>query len=691
MFRLRAGYGPLIIPILYLILAPAVQAEVNSPVTMERIFVSSLLEYERLDGSVEYWYDPDGEETAGARVAAAARTGGGISNNGRPFEPGGTGRFQKNRDRILNFGAGGGSAWVRFALSNDNRTSPVSLWLVVENPRLWEIDFIEYVLDDAGVIRGDSFAHQRLGNSLPFSRRNIDSPPFYIPLRLAAGESRVYYLRVWNRTTLQLPLAIVRDEARVVNENRRKYMYGAFLGFFAALLLYNLLMFATLRERNYLYYMLLLVFMGLFTSGYLGLNFQYLIPDYPNFNYASIPALGILCLLSIALFTQDYLHTASHTPRLHRFLQLLCAVFVLAFALNLFGYTHNATVIATASSLILAVGMIYGAALLWRRKRFRPARYYLISWGIFYASLLIHGAIQFGLFTNEFLMNHVLMIGASLATLLLSLGMAARIKTLDRARYALVTQLEVAKDIQRALLPAPVADREDLRVAYLYEPMEAVGGDFIDLHIRDDGRALFAVADVTGHGVPAALLSSMIKMALRVSHEVMEDPALALARLHEAIKDKLASHHITVCFCYLDLNTGVVRHANAGHLPPLVVRADGSLETLESSGMLLHPLLAPNSQNVETRLGPGDRIVMYTDGITETENRAGRLFGEDRLRELLLELRELEPGEMLREVFQYARLYGGSESAPLFDDFTLLAFEYRGAASRQPEAAGGAP
>ncbi|MEQ9363072.1 MAG: SpoIIE family protein phosphatase, partial [Leptospirales bacterium] len=521
-------------------------------------------------------------------------------------------------------------------------------------------------------------SHRRQGNSLPFQRREVQAPPFHFALHLEAGQTRVFYVRFWNRTTLQLPVALVTDKRRLQNDSFRKYLYGAFLGFFLALLLYNLLMFATLRERNYFYYMLLLIFMGLFTSGYLGLNFQFLIPLYPEFNHASIPALGILCLLSVVLFTEDYLHTSRHTPRLHRFLQILSGVFVLALIFNLFGDTHSATVLATGSSLVLAVGMIYGAAHLWRSKRYRPARYYLISWGVFYASLLVHGSIQFGLFTNVFLLNHALMIGASLAILLLSLGMAARIKTLDRARYALVTQLEVARDIQRALLPPPIANRNDLRVAYLYEPMEAVGGDFIDLHIRDDGRALFAVADVTGHGVPAALLSSMIKMALRVSYEMMEDPAVALGRLHEAIKDKLASHHITVCFCYLDLNTGLLRHASAGHLPPLLVRADGSLEVLEAAGMLLHPLIAPNSESVEVRLRPGDRVVMYTDGITETENRSGGLFGEDRLRELVVELRELDPEEMLREIFQYARLFSGNDQAPLFDDFTLLAFEYRG-------------
>ncbi|MCR9143472.1 MAG: SpoIIE family protein phosphatase [bacterium] len=669
MFSVRVGRGPLIVPILFLLAASRIAAEPGA------ILPESAYEYRFLGSAAQVWYDKDGDSISLPEAKAGEASA--FPERHLAAALAADPEYRTAAADIVNFGAGGGAVWLRFHLRNADEQESAFRWLVVENPRLWEIDLFEFPQTD--VSPAALISHRRAGNSRAFARREIDAPPFYFALNLEPGQAKTYYVRFWNRTTLQLPLAIATDAARVRNENLRKYMYGAFLGFFAALLIYNLLMFVTLRERNYLYYMLLLGFMGLFVTGYLGLNFQFLTPDFPNFNYASIPALGILCLFSVVLFTQDYLHTARHTPRLHRFLQGLCGVFGIALVFNLFGDTHTSAVLATASSLVLAVVMIYGAAYLWSRKRYRPARYYLISWGVFYASLLIHGAIQFGLFTNAFLLNHALMIGASLATILLSLGMAARIKTLDRARYALVTQLEVAKDIQRALLPPPLADRDDLRVAYLYEPMEAVGGDFIDLHIREDGRALFAVADVTGHGVPAALLSSMIKMALRVSYEVMEDPALALGRLHDAIKDKLASHHITVSFCYVDLKTGLLRHASAGHLPPLLVRADGSLEVLESTGMLLHPLIAPNSQTIEAQLRPGDRIVMYTDGITETESVRGALFGEERLRELVVELRELEPGEMLQEIFQYARLFSGNDQAPLFDDFTLLAFEYRGA------------
>ena len=673
MLRKFAGFGGLLFPFVLIGLGSASHAQTNEPARIpvesrSAITMTQTGEYSYLGRHLEYWRDrSDAGQPAGAKLSTALR-----AND----------QFQVSRDDILNFGAAPGAVWTRFTIHNDNAEDTLRRWIVVENPRLWEIDVFE--LSHADVLANPSVdfeshaRHRRFGNSLPFTKREVQAPPFYIGVELAPGATVTYYLRFWNRTTMQLPLALATDGARQRNETARKYMYGAFFGFFAALLLYNLLLFVTLLERNYLYYVLLLLFMGLFNSGYLALNFQFLIPDSPGLNYTSIPALGILCLVSVVLFTQDFLHTARHTPRLHRFLQIIGGVFLIALAFNFLGDAHTSAILATGFSLVLAIGMIYGAAHLWRRKRYEPARYYLVSWGIFYAALLVHGAIQFGLFTNGFLINHTLMIGASLATLLLSLGMAARIKTLDRARYALVTQLEVARDIQRALLPPPLSDRPEIQVGYLYEPMEAVGGDFIDLHIREDGRALFAIADVTGHGVPAALLSSMIKMALRVSYEVMEDPSLALARLHEAIKDKMAAHHITVCFCYLDLNTGEMRHASAGHLPPLIVRVDGTLEVLESRGVLLHAQLPPSSENIDTRLNPGDRIVMYTDGITETEHRGRGLFGEERLRNLVVELRELSPEDMVREVFQYARLFSGSDQAPLVDDFTLLAVEYRG-------------
>jgi sigma-B regulation protein RsbU (phosphoserine phosphatase) len=88
--------------------------------------------------------------------------------------------------------------------------------------------------------------------------------------------------------------------------------------------------------------------------------------------------------------------------------------------------------------------------------------------------------------------------------------------------------------------------------------------------------------------------------------------------------------------------------------------------------------LSPSSESREARLEPGDRLVLYTDGITETVNQAGKLFGEDRFQILIGELRDLPPAEMVREIFQYTRLYSGSHRASLPDDFTLLVVEYRG-------------
>ncbi len=620
-------------------------------------------DYFQFTNELEIWHD---------REAVAERPAADLDNPAERFTAADAPRLQSFAGSFVNYGAQGGTLWLRFTVERSQQTEPPEKrWLSVGNPRLWQLDL--FAVDAATQQLRE---HRRLGNVRPFARRELASPIFAFALDPPPGRT-IYYLRAWNRTTLQLPLAIRSDAGWNSAEQIRLLLSGGLFGFFAALLAYNLLMLVTLRERNFIHYVVLLLSMGLFGGGYTGLNYQYLVPHYPGFNQASIPGLGILSLFAVIWFTGEFLHSHKLTPKLQRFLRLVVGLLVIALGLLLWGDSQRGTVVATIASLTLSVGMIYGAMYLWHQKNFPPARYYLFSWGVFYAAILVHGAIQFGFLDNEFFMNYSLILGAALAMLLLSLGMAARLKALDRGRYELATQLAVAREIQHPLLPPRNVQHPRLNVAYLYEPMEAVGGDFVDVHIREDGTALFAVADVTGHGVPAALLSSMIKMALRVAHEVMEQPALALARLHEAIKDKMGTHHITVCFCYVDARNGILRHASAGHPPPLIVRQSGQVEVIESEGLLLHPLVPPQSTECETRLTPGDLVLLYTDGIIETENAAGKYFGEERLQELVGELSEAGPRDLVEELMQYSRIFAGGDTAPLNDDLTLLAFEYR--------------
>ncbi len=569
-----------------------------------------------------------------------------------------------------NFGPSRFPVWGRIRLHNDRDTG-VTRRLVLTNARMWEIDLY---LRGSG---SEDWQHRRSGARIAFHEREVQAHDFVFILHFEPGETKTIYARFRNRTTLQIPLRLLDRDGYDALRNVQRFGYGFFFGIMAALALYNLLLFAALRDRNYLYYVVLLTLMALFIGGFLGLNYQYLYPWSAEFNHLALPAVGLTAVLFVGLFTIGYLQTARLMPRVHLILQVLIGGAALAIPLDLMGWTGYATVLGTGVSLCMSVTAIYGGAYLWRGRRYNHARFYTISWGIFFAAVTVHGLIQFGVYTSALLMNHVLMFGTSLFAISLSLGMAWRIQLMDRDRLEMETQMEIAREIQQSLLPGAAPERDDLRVAYLYKPMQKVGGDFVDFHIREDNKALFTIADVTGHGVPAALLASMIKMALPACYNVMEDPSRAVRKLHERMRPRLSGHHITVCFCYLDLSTGLVRHASAGHLPVLRVNAKGELHVMEKPAILLHPLIEPQSENQEVQLEPGDTLLMYTDGLTETVSPTGEEFGEERLRKLATELGFLPPADLCSELHEYVSLFSGDVDATQ-DDFTLLAWQYLG-------------
>lgn len=571
-----------------------------------------------------------------------------------------------------NFGPAQFAVWGRVHLHND-RDSVAERRLVLTNARMWEIDLY---LQGSG---SAEWEHRRSGARFPFPEREVQVQDFVFVLQFEPGETKTVYARFRNRTTLQIPLRLLDREDYDALRSVQRYSYGFFFGIMAALALYNLLLFAALRDRNYLYYVGLLTLMALFIGGFLGLNYQFLYPWWPDFNHLILPAVGLTAVVFVGLFTTAYLQTARLMPGVHRILQITIGGAILAVPLDLIGRTGYAAVLGTAVSLCMSVTAIYGGAYLWRGRRYNHARFYTISWGIFFAAVTVHGLIQFGVFTQALLMNHALMFGTSMFAISLSLGMAWRIQMMDRDKLEMETQMEIAREIQQSLLPGAAPEREDLRVAYLYKPMQKVGGDFVDYHIRDDNKALFTIADVTGHGVPAALLASMIKMALPACYNVMEDPSRAVRKLHERMRPRLSGHHITVCFCFLDLTTGLVRHASAGHLPVLRFNARGDLHVMEKPGILLHPLIEPHSENQEVQLESGDTLLMYTDGLTETTSPGGEEFGEERLHKLTAELGFLPPADLCSEIYEYVNLFSGDVEAAQ-DDFTLLAWQYLGPA-----------
>lgn len=204
----------------------------------------------------------------------------------------------------------------------------------------------------------------------------------------------------------------------------------------------------------------------------------------------------------------------------------------------------------------------------------------------------------------------------------------------ERERVALEGELATAREIQRSILPTSMPDVPGLRFAARYDPASSVAGDLYDFVAVDERRAGVVVADVAGHGVPAALIASMVKVAVSSHARLAEDPAAMLRELNATLRRDVRRNFVTATFLWLDMNRRCVTVSNAGHPPPLLVRGDTFLE-LGPHGVLLGRFGIASYSADTVALEAGDRIAAWTDGIVEALNARGEQFGDERLRALL--------------------------------------------------------
>ncbi len=237
------------------------------------------------------------------------------------------------------------------------------------------------------------------------------------------------------------------------------------------------------------------------------------------------------------------------------------------------------------------------------------------------------------------------------------------------------TELETARQIQLSILPREAPALLGLDIAAHYSPMTSVAGDFYDFIQVDDHRLGTLVADVSGHGMPAALISSMLKIAFAEQAEAASDPARLLSGLNHTLCGKFKGHFVTAAYVFIDTEQKMLRYAGAGH-PPMLMRSNsnGSARELVENGLFLGSFPFAQYSAIEAPFQPGDWILLYTDGVLETNNANEEEFGIDRLK-LFLELNGTQPAQKLLDA-TLAELAQWSAGREAEDDLTLLAIHF---------------
>ena len=253
--------------------------------------------------------------------------------------------------------------------------------------------------------------------------------------------------------------------------------------------------------------------------------------------------------------------------------------------------------------------------------------------------------------------------------------------------------LAAAAEIQKSLLPRKIEANEQLKAAWKFEPCQKIGGDIFNLMPLDDHHWAIYMLDVSGHGVPAAMVAVSVSQVLhQLSRGMMTlqtpslgqrgtlSPAEILENLDQAFPFDRFNNFFTMNFFILNTSTGRLQYSNAGHPHPFLLRRNGLLERLSTEGLAIgiRSLAPPDFRdrsfhNQQVYMQPGDKLILYTDGVTEYQNHRNALYGEDRFIQKILEFKDQSIHHIIKAVDLDLKQFGNN--ADPMDDITLLGLE----------------
>ena len=250
---------------------------------------------------------------------------------------------------------------------------------------------------------------------------------------------------------------------------------------------------------------------------------------------------------------------------------------------------------------------------------------------------------------------------------------------LARQLLLINNELEMAREIQLSILPHETPEIRGLEIAARYIPMSSVAGDFYDFIVVDEKHVGILVADVSGHGLPAALIASMLKVALPAQSPHACDPARVLAGLNLSLCGKFKHHFVTAVYVFVDMEKNSMSYAGAGHPPLLLWRmSTQSASEVVENGLLLGLFPEEPYSVVEIPVEPGDKVLLYTDGILETRSPSKQEFGLDLFKGFLESNHNLKADifadSLLEELLSWSEQLKGNGQE---DDITLLVIDFQ--------------
>jgi|GEM_PF-796905 len=343
--------------------------------------------------------------------------------------------FQRSTQDNLNFGVSAAAYWLRLRADNDS-AQPIEWLIQVAYPLLDTLDL--YYPQDG------RYQVIHYGDLQPFANRLVRDAHFVFPLRTPAYHSQDYYLRVTSSGSLDLPVTAWRPLAFLEHRNTFQLMHGIYYGIMLGMLIYNLFLSVAMRELSYWYYVLFISVLILAELSISGLAYQYLWPTATWWGNRSTLFFFALMMLTAVQFGRSFLHTRLYLPRLDWGLRLYLGYTLLLAVASLSLEYSVATRLIIASGGVTALLLLIAGALCLVAS-YRSARYYMLAWSLFLSGMLVFAITKFGWMPLTFVSQWSMQIGSMIGVIVLSLGLADKIKQLEQEKQRIREDKEIAE------------------------------------------------------------------------------------------------------------------------------------------------------------------------------------------------------------------------------------------------------
>ncbi|MCW7507010.1 SpoIIE family protein phosphatase [Leptospira levettii] len=580
---------------------------------------------------------------------------------------------------VPNFGNTSKQYWFCFVLRNDLNHNKRTITFI-KYPLLDQVQF--FALRESGEV------NQNIqGRKFPFQNRDKDYRGFSFETELLPSETVTYYVGVKTDSSVSVPLMVAEEKHFDTYESLDILLQGMFFGIVCVMSLYNLFVYFMVRDKAYIFYVNYLIFAAILFQ----LSLQGLLPvlffqNSPELVYNAHNFLYFLFLLSCFPMSITFMNLKENAPRLYLGFMGLSVIPMVCLLLLPFLPYRELNQFGDSLSSFLAFYALFVSYYVSFVKKFPPARFYFFG----YFMLIIGGLTTvlkyMGFFPVNVFTENAFQAATAIEVLLMAFGLGDRISVVQKEKeriqikaeinkqklIAYGKELKLAQKLQESTLPQVLPKFPGLSIKTGYFPASLVGGDFYDLTVYGKQQICGLIADVTGHGVPAAIEAAMLKIAYMQTLAFANKPGKVLESINQALAGNYKNQFLTASAIFIDLEQKVLKVANAGH-PALykfnenskfidVIRPKGKLIGFSKEGLY--------SDEVHS-IQKGDKLLLFTDGIWDLWENGDS--GEEALLDWLLQRKSESVESLYGGIDEHIRLR--NKEGPADDDITFLLFE----------------